>query len=154
MEFSIYIDIFNLRTNPASLLNLSDIFGGFMNQMGTLKKSTFGNVKGMLELLEASNLALEGEDMLQKANAFLMATLRDTNSKCDDIDSPISKHVSYALELSSQKRVQWFNVKWHIKAYEQTQTDEANMNTLLELAKLNFNMVQATLQKDLREASK
>ncbi|XP_050371254.1 (E,E)-alpha-farnesene synthase-like [Argentina anserina] len=128
-----------------------DIFGGLIDEMGTLKTSTSGNVKGMLELLEASNLALEGEDILEKAKAFLMATLRDTSSMKDDI----AKRVTYALELSSQRRVQWFNVKWHIKAYEQCQTDQVNMNsTLLELAKLNFNMVQATLQKDLRESSK
>ncbi|KAM5588557.1 hypothetical protein ABKV19_006823 [Rosa sericea] len=131
-----------------------DVFGVFMDEIGTLKKSTFGDVKGMLELLEASNLAFEGENILDEAKAFLMVTLRDTNTMCGDIDSCISKHVAYALKLSSQRRVQWFNVKWHIKAYEEDNTKQANMTTLLELAKLNFNMVQATLQKDLREASK
>ncbi|KRX11504.1 (E,E)-alpha-farnesene synthase, partial [Trichinella nelsoni] len=73
----------------------------------------------MIELLEASNLAFEGEDILEKAQAFLIATLRDTNTMWDEIDSSISKHVTCSLELSSQRRVQWFNVKWHIKAYEQ-----------------------------------
>ncbi|XP_062013371.1 (E,E)-alpha-farnesene synthase-like [Rosa rugosa] len=130
-----------------------DIFGSLMDEMGTLKKNTFGDVKGMLEMLEASNLALEGENILEEAKAFLMVTLRDTNTRCDDIDNCISKHVTYALELPSQRRVQWFNVKWHIKSYEKDHTDQANMTTLLELAKLNFNMVQATLQKDLREVS-
>ncbi|XP_004309672.1 PREDICTED: (E,E)-alpha-farnesene synthase-like isoform X2 [Fragaria vesca subsp. vesca] len=131
-----------------------DIFGRFMDEMGTLKKSTSGNVKGMIELLEASNLAFEGEDILEKAQAFLIATLRDTNTMWDEIDSSISKHVTCSLELSSQRRVQWFNVKWHIKAYEKNRTNQPYMTTLLELAKLNFNEVQATLQKDLREASK
>ncbi|XP_062011734.1 (E,E)-alpha-farnesene synthase-like isoform X1 [Rosa rugosa] len=131
-----------------------DVFGVFIDEIGTLKKSTFGDVKGMLELLEASNLVLEGENILDEAKAFLMVTLRDTNTMCDDIDRCISKHVAYALKLSSQRRVQWFNVKWHIKAYGEDNTKQANMTTLLELAKLNFNMVQATLQKELREASK
>ncbi|XP_062014786.1 (E,E)-alpha-farnesene synthase-like [Rosa rugosa] len=100
-----------------------DIFGSLMDEMGTLKKNTFGDVKGMLEMLEASNLALEGENILEQAKAFLMVTLRETNTRCDDIDNCISKHVTYALELPSQRRVQWFNVKWHIKSYEKDHTD-------------------------------
>ncbi|PRQ30858.1 putative alpha-farnesene synthase [Rosa chinensis] len=76
-----------------------------------IKEEHIWDVKGMLELLEASNLALEGENILDEAKAFLMVTLRDTNTMCDDIDRCISKHVAYALKLSSQRRVQWFNVK-------------------------------------------
>ncbi|PRQ30864.1 putative alpha-farnesene synthase [Rosa chinensis] len=93
------------------ILRQHDVFGVFIDEIGTSKKSTFGDVKGMLELLEASNLALEGENILDEAKAFLMVTLRDTNTMCDDIDRCISKHVAYALKLSSQRRVQWFNVK-------------------------------------------
>ncbi|CAB4275889.1 unnamed protein product [Prunus armeniaca] len=126
-----------------------DLFGGFMDEEGTLKKSHLSDVKGMLELFEASNLALEGEDILDEIKASSMVALRDSNI-CD-LENNLAKHVVHALELSSHRRVRWFNVKGHIDAYEK----DNHVNTILiELAKLNFNMVQAKLQKDLREASK
>lgn len=130
-----------------------DVFLGFMDEKGTLKKSTSGDVKGRLELLEASTLALEGENILEEAKAYLMVALRDASSVSNTDSGAISKRVVHNLELPSQRRVQWFNVKWHIKAYEKDNTNQTIMNTLLELAKRNFNMVQAILQKDLREAS-
>ncbi|PQP92169.1 (E E)-alpha-farnesene synthase isoform X2 [Prunus yedoensis var. nudiflora] len=125
-----------------------DLFGGFMDEEGTLKKIHLSDVKGMLELFEASNLALEGEDILDEIKASSMVALRDSNI-CN-LDNNLARHVVHALELSSHRRVRWFNVKGHIDAYEK----ENHVNTILiELAKLNFNMVQAKLQKDLREAS-
>ncbi|PQM36822.1 (E E)-alpha-farnesene synthase isoform X2 [Prunus yedoensis var. nudiflora] len=126
-----------------------DVFGGFLDEKGMLEKSHFSDVKGMLELLEASNLALDGENILDEAKASSTVALRDSNI-CNILDNNLARHVVHALELSSHRRVGWFNVKWHIHAYEK---DNHVKTILLELAKLNFNMVQATLQKDLKEAS-
>nr|ACC94157.1 alpha-farnesene synthase [Pyrus pyrifolia] len=128
-----------------------DIFGRFMDEKGTLENRHFAHLKGMLELFEASNLGFEGEDILDEAKASLTLALRDSGHICYP-DSNLSRDVIHSLELPSHRRVQWFDVKWQINAYEK---DICRVNaTLLELAKLNFNMVQAHLQKDLREASK
>ncbi|KAH0986207.1 hypothetical protein GBA52_013384 [Prunus armeniaca] len=127
-----------------------DVFGGFLDERGMLEKSHFSDIKGMLELLEASNLALDGENILDVAKASSTVALRDS-SICNILDNNLARHVVHALELSSHRRVGWFNVKWHIHAYEK---DNHVKTILLELAKLNFNMVQATLQKDIKEASK
>ncbi|XP_048446960.1 (E,E)-alpha-farnesene synthase-like isoform X3 [Pyrus x bretschneideri] len=128
-----------------------DIFGRFMDEKGTLENHHFAHLKGMLELFEASNLGFEGEDILDEAKASLTLALRDSGHICYP-DSNLSRDVIHSLELPSHRRVQWFDVKWQINAYEK---DICRVNaTLLELAKLNFNMVQAHLQKDLREASK
>ncbi|BFG28580.1 hypothetical protein CerSpe_148540 [Prunus speciosa] len=126
-----------------------DVFGGFMDEKGALKESNFWDVKGMLELLEASNLAFEGERILDEAKASSAVALR--GSKVWNLDNNLARQVVHALELSSHRRVGWFNVKGHIHAYEKD--NHANTISLLELAKLNFNMVQAALQKDLREVS-
>ncbi|XP_034213232.1 (E,E)-alpha-farnesene synthase-like [Prunus dulcis] len=125
------------------------VFGGFMDEKGALKESNFWDVKGMLELLEASNLAFEGERILHEAKASSTVALR--GSKVWNLDNNLARQVVHALELSSHRRVGWFNVKSHIQAYEKD--NHANTVLLLELAKLNFNMVQAALQKDLREVS-
>ncbi|KAF5472878.1 hypothetical protein F2P56_009546 [Juglans regia] len=127
-----------------------DMFSNFMDAKkgAFIRKCKHENIKGMLELLEASHLALEGENFLDVAREFSTTTLEET---LPNLDGFLAKLVIHALELPSQKRVQWFDVKWHISVKEK----HRDMNAiLLELAKLNFNIVQATLQKDLRELSR
>ncbi|XP_059439290.1 alpha-farnesene synthase-like [Corylus avellana] len=126
-----------------------DMFSGFMDEKtGAFRKSIHANFKGMLELLEASYLALEGENILDEAKQLSTAILKENTC---NLDGNLAKQVAHALELPSQRRVQWFDVKWHINVYEK----DRHMNPiLLEFAKLNFNIIQATLQKDLRELSR
>ncbi|ONI11785.1 hypothetical protein PRUPE_4G125200 [Prunus persica] len=126
-----------------------DVFGGFMDEKVALKESNLWDVKGMLELLEASNLAFEGERILDEAKASSTVALR--GFEVWNLDNNLARQVVHSLELSSHRRVGWFNVKWHIHTYEKD--NHANTILLLELVKLNFNMVQAALQKDLREVS-
>ncbi|KAK8524382.1 hypothetical protein V6N12_029248 [Hibiscus sabdariffa] len=123
------------------LLRLHGYEGAFS---GT--KST--EIKGLLELYEASYLAFQGENILDEAKTFSREALRKIYST---LDTDIAKEVGHALELSSHWRVQWFDVKWRITVYENSKNVDKR---LLELAKLNFNTVQATLQKDLTEISR
>ncbi|XP_048141438.1 alpha-farnesene synthase-like [Rhodamnia argentea] len=102
----------------------------------------------MIELLEASHLALEGENILVEAKAFSTRILRE---RVSGLDGRLLKRAVHALELPMHWRVQWFDIKWQIGLYEQQEDKQSN---LLELAKLNFNMVQATHQRDLREISR
>ncbi|KAK3433313.1 hypothetical protein EUGRSUZ_D00868 [Eucalyptus grandis] len=102
----------------------------------------------MIELLEASHLALEGENILHEAKAFSTGILRE---RVSSLDGRLFKRTVHALELPLHWRVQWFDIKWQISLYEQREDKESN---LLELAKLNFNTVQATHQRDLREISR
>ena len=115
---------------------------------GLFRENTNINIKEMLELLEASHLGLEGENILDVARDFSTATLKESISS---LDSDLAKQVVHVLELPSQRRVQWFDVKWHINSYEK---DNHMNSSLLELAKVHFNIVQAILQKDLRESSR
>ncbi|KAG6691486.1 hypothetical protein I3842_10G065700 [Carya illinoinensis] len=126
-----------------------DMFSGFMDEKtGTFRKSKHEDIKGMLELLEASHLALEGEDILEEAREFSTTALEEAIPNLDDHRA---KQVAHALELPSHRRVQWFDVKWHINVKERDGNTKA---ILLELSKLNFNVIQATLQKDLKELSR
>ncbi|KAL7213323.1 hypothetical protein ACSBR2_015939 [Camellia fascicularis] len=127
-----------------------DIFRGFTSKMGTFIKTTNCDTKAMLELLEASHLALEGENILIEAKAFSTGILKNiTNSK--NVENKVTKQLSHALELPLQWRVQWYDVKSHIHDLENN--DNTN-SVLLKLAKLNFNMVQATHQNDLKDTSR
>ncbi|KAH7545844.1 hypothetical protein FEM48_Zijuj01G0136800 [Ziziphus jujuba var. spinosa] len=127
-----------------------DLFSRFMGENGLLKKITL-NIKGMLELFEASNLALEGEHILEEAKSHTFETLKSISISDLDDDCEAAKLVAHSLEVSLQWRVHWFDVRWQINAYEK---DKNMNNVLLQLAKLNFNVVQAIHQKDLKESSR
>nr|XP_034892029.1 alpha-farnesene synthase-like [Populus alba] len=123
------------------------VFNGFFD--GTFDRSKCTDVRGLIELFEASHLAYEGEATLEDAKAFSARILSGIN--CSAIESDLAKHVVHVLELPSHWRVLWFDVKWHINTYE---NDKQTNRHLLALAKVNFNTVQATLQKDLRDVSR
>ncbi|CAL5408557.1 unnamed protein product [Camellia sinensis] len=150
-EEGLYANALFFRLLRQHGFNISqDIFRGFTSKMGTFIKTTNCDTKAMLELLEASHLALKGENILIEAKAFSTGILKNiTNSK--NVDNKVTKQLSHALELPLQWRVQWYDVKSHI--HELENNDNTN-SVLLKLAKLNFNMVQATHQNDLKEISR
>ncbi|KAM7530750.1 hypothetical protein LguiB_034160 [Lonicera macranthoides] len=125
------------------------MFLGFMNDKGELKKSMYLNVNGMIELFEASHLALEGENILDDAKSFTTSSLQSLRLSVND--DKLIKRMDQALEVPLHWRVEWYNVKRHINLREK---EDKTHPILLELAKLNFNMVQATHQRDLREISR
>ncbi|QCD88946.1 isoprene synthase [Vigna unguiculata] len=138
---------------------LPDTLGKFLDKNGKVKRrmsADGGDVKDVVELLEASHLGLEGEKILDKAKTWAINSLKDSFSlssinKDQLSDTVDDERMVHSLELPSHWRVQWFEVKWHVKQYSK----EKNMNpVLLELSKLNFNMIQATLQLELKELSR
>ncbi|XP_030528784.2 alpha-farnesene synthase-like [Rhodamnia argentea] len=125
-----------------------DELRSFKEGRNTLNRSNCEDVEAMIELLEASHLALEGENILDEAKAFSTGILREIAS---GLDGRLSERAIHAMKLPMHWRVQWFDIKWQIDLYEQHEDKQSN---LLELAKLNFNTVQATYRKDLVEISR
>lgn len=123
------------------------MLGRFMEDMGAYSERPCANVKGMIELFEASHLALEGENVLKEAKDFSWGYLKGIIS---NIDNKLAKQVAHCLERPLHRRVQWFDIRWYIDLYMEEGVDR----TLLKLAKLNFNMVQAVHQKELKLISR
>ncbi|KAG5555550.1 hypothetical protein RHGRI_006257 [Rhododendron griersonianum] len=97
----------------------------------------------------ASYLCVEGESTLDEARDFATKHLRQS-LKRKDIHHDLAMLVSHALELPLHWRVTRLEARWFIDVYER----RPNMNpTLLQLAKLDYNMVQATHQADLKHMS-
>ncbi|KAF8408702.1 hypothetical protein HHK36_004766 [Tetracentron sinense] len=102
----------------------------------------------MLSLYEASYLSLQGEVILDEARDFTSSHLNDIKEK---IDLNLAKQVNHALELPLHWRMLRLEARWFVDIYERRE----DMNPiLLELAKLDYNMVQETHQKDLRDMSR
>ncbi|GMN49744.1 hypothetical protein TIFTF001_018908 [Ficus carica] len=132
------------------------MFFGLVDEKGGVieKSSHHEDVRVMLELLEALHLALECENVLHEAKAFATGSLKNSISGINNHENntDLYKLVVYALEIPTHWRVSWFDVKWQMDSYERGIHHVRTI--LLDLAKLNFNIVQATLQKDLRELSR
>ncbi|KAF8408703.1 hypothetical protein HHK36_004767 [Tetracentron sinense] len=125
-----------------------EVFSSFKDKMGNFKAYLCKDIKGMLSFYEASYLSLQGEVILDEARDFTSSHLNDIKEK---IDLNLAKQVSHALELPLHWRMLRLEVRWFVEIYERRE----DMNPiLLELAKLDYNMVQETHQKDLRDMSR
>ncbi|CAI9759955.1 unnamed protein product [Fraxinus pennsylvanica] len=125
----------------------ADIFENFKDHNGNFKGSLAQDIPGMLTLYEASHVAYNGENILDEAREFTTMNLKEMLGK---IDMKMGARVIHALEIPFQCRMQRLEARWNIEAY--TKKDEANQ-LLLKLAKLDFNMVQSMLQRDLQQVS-
>ncbi|XP_027102632.2 alpha-farnesene synthase-like isoform X1 [Coffea arabica] len=126
-----------------------DMFLDFVDGADKFIPSPKVSIKGLLELLQASNLGGEGEDLLTEAGLFSIENLSGFGASSDNM---LAKQVYEAISLPMQWRVEWYNVKKHVQAHEKNH--ESTKSKLIELAKLNFNLVQSSHQEDLKEVSR
>ncbi|KAF5792776.1 putative R-linalool synthase [Helianthus annuus] len=117
-----------------------DIFQNF--------KDEIGDMMGVLNLYEASYISFEGESILDDARDFATKYLKENQDKMDE---SISALVSHALDTPLHWTMPRVEAKWFMELYEK----RSGMNpTLIELAKLDFNMVQAIYMEDLKHSSR
>ncbi|KAL7153632.1 hypothetical protein ABFS83_04G182200 [Erythranthe nasuta] len=131
-----------------------DVFDGFKNERGDFKASLGddNNTKGLLQMYEASFLMTRGEHTLELAREFSTNLLqKKLDDRIDDDDDDVLLMVRRALELPFHWSVPRPNARWFI---EQVYVKRSDMNPiLLELAKLDFNIVQAKHQQELKHVS-
>lgn len=101
-------------------------------------------------MYEAAFLLKEGENAIfDDVRNFTTSYLKEYVK--ENKDQYLSTLVSHELELPRYWRMIRLEARWFIDVYE-TRPD---MNSIvLELAKLDFNMVQATHQEDMKSASR
>ncbi|XP_076938099.1 R-linalool synthase QH5, chloroplastic-like [Bidens hawaiensis] len=125
-----------------------DIFGNFKDKIKNLDPWRYEDMVGILNLYEASFHSFEDEHVLDEARDL---TTKYLNEKLDEINRSIALLVSHALESPLHWRVPRVEARWFIEAYEK----RSDMNpTLIELAKLDFDMVQVVHIEDLKHASR
>ncbi|GLU22691.1 hypothetical protein SLE2022_387480 [Rubroshorea leprosula] len=126
------------------------IFNSFIDESGNLKACLCKDCKGMLYLYEASFLSMEGEGILDAARTFTRTHLNEYVMLKESKDPYLSTLVEHSLEFPLHWRMPRMEARWFIEFYQQS----PDMNpVLLDFAKLDFNMVQATYQEDLKHAS-
>ncbi|GKU94199.1 hypothetical protein SLEP1_g7725 [Rubroshorea leprosula] len=128
-----------------------EIFNGFIDESGNFKACLGEDYRGMLYLYEASFHSVEGESILDAAKAFATKHLKEYIKVNRGKDMYLSTLVSHALELPLHWRMLRMEARWFIEVYQQSPLVNS---ILLDLAKLDFNLVQATHQEDLKHASR
>ncbi|KAK3000018.1 hypothetical protein RJ639_024435 [Escallonia herrerae] len=127
-----------------------EVFRRFTDETGTFKAGLCEETRGILYLYEATYLSIAGESILDEARDFTTKHLKESlNDK--NIDQNLAMLVRHSLELPLHWRMLRLEACWFIHAYGRSKDMNSN---LLDLAKLDFNMVQAVHQDDLKHMSR
>ncbi|KAI3840317.1 hypothetical protein MKW92_008793 [Papaver armeniacum] len=108
--------------------------------------------EGLLSLYEGSFYAYEGELILVEAQEVTSKHLKNClKVRNDSMSIFLEDEISNSLEMPLLWRLPRMEVRRYINLYEMKQDMHP---CLLEFAKLDFNMVQATYHEDLKYASR
>jgi hypothetical protein len=111
-------------------------------------------VRSMLSLFRASNISFSGEKVLDEAKTLTREYLNQvlTGEAVTDVDQSLLSEVKYALEFPWHCSVPRWEARSFIEIYKQNNPWlKSNINQkILELAKLDFNIVQCTHQKEMQ----
>ena len=117
-----------------------------MDEEGNFKESLISDLPGLLALYEAAHLMVHGEDILDEALAFTTAHLRSMLS--DDSDNPLKEQIIRTLKRPIRKGIPRVEARHYISIYQE---DDSHDESLLKLAKLDYNMLQSLHKKQLSE---
>ncbi|MFQ6671102.1 hypothetical protein Gotur_035747 [Gossypium turneri] len=120
-----------------------DVFNKFKDKQGNFKSSVTSDVRGLLELYQASYLRVHGEDILDEAISF---TSNHLSLAVASLDHPLSEEVSHALKQSIRRGLPRVEARHYLSVYQDI---ESHNKALLAFAKIDFNMLQFLHRKEL-----
>lgn len=117
-----------------------------MDLTGNFSSTLKDDVKGLLNLYEASFYGFEDETVMDKARAFSAAHLK--SDKLETMSSVLAQKTEHALEMPIRWRPNRVEAIWFMEVYE----EEPDMRPgLLKLAKLDYNSVQLIHRRELSQ---
>lgn len=118
---------------------LADLFDKFRNRDGRFNESLNGEISGLLNLYEASFFGIQGEDVLEEAKCFRTRYLKELLGKLET--NIVAGQIQQSLQTPVYWRMPSLEAQNFIKLYP---THNQNSLVLLELAKLDYNLVQTS----------
>ncbi|GLU23522.1 hypothetical protein SLE2022_395200 [Rubroshorea leprosula] len=125
----------------------SEVFKKFQDENGKFKAELADNVLGMLNLYEAGHLGLPGEDILDEAIAFTTSKLESISTQ---VSPQLAEQITRALNRPIRKNFPRLEARHCISLYSRDDHFKSSNGALLRFAKIDFNMLQAFHQKELR----
>ncbi|KAH0458375.1 hypothetical protein IEQ34_013690 [Dendrobium chrysotoxum] len=122
----------------------SDVFNRFLDDKGDFMACLWNNVKALLSLYEYAYLGFPDEEILKKAKIFSRVHLKSLICKMEPSSALM---VTSGLELPLVRTPDRLKARNYIEIY-----DKYNLcnQKLLDFAKYDFNILQATHQEELR----
>ncbi|CAL4931148.1 unnamed protein product [Urochloa decumbens] len=115
----------------------ADVFDKFKDGNGSFSAGLCGKPRDLLSLYNAAHMAIPREDALDDAIAFARQHLEAVKG---ELRSPMAEQVSRALDIPLPRYMPRLEAMHYIAEYAQ---EEAHDPLLLELAKLDFNLVRS-----------
>nr|L0HAM7.1 RecName: Full=Sabinene hydrate synthase, chloroplastic; AltName: Full=Terpene synthase 6; Short=TvTPS6; Flags: Precursor [Thymus vulgaris]AGA96119.1 terpene synthase 6 [Thymus vulgaris] len=130
-----------------------EIFDCFKNEKGSdFDETLIGeDTKATLQLYEASFHLREGENTLELARQISTKYLQKKVDEGSINDENLSSWIRHSLDLPLHWRIQRLEARWFLDAYA---AREDKNPLIFELTKLDFNIIQATQQEELKEVSR
>ncbi|TVU25319.1 hypothetical protein EJB05_27811, partial [Eragrostis curvula] len=125
----------------------TDVFNKFKDDMGSFSATLSTDPTGLLNLYNAAHMATPGEHALDEAISFSRHHLESMKV---NLCSPMRDQVSRALDIPLPRLPKLLETRHYITEYEK---EEAHNDLLLELARLDFNLVRSLHLKELRTLS-
>lgn len=126
----------------------ADEFEKFKNEDGSFISGITNDPKGLLSLYNAAQLLTHDEEILEDAILFSRQHLELIRSS---LKSPLAEQVGRALEIPLPRTLKREETISFIPEY--SIQDQTYSPVILELAKLDFNLLQHLHQKELKEIS-
>jgi hypothetical protein len=127
---------------------LADVFKKFKNEDGVFKVDITNDPRELLSLYNAAHLLTHGEIELEESIIFARKHLESMKS---DLDSPLAEQVKRALHLPLPRTLKRVEVLHYISEYKE---EPMHNSSILELAKLDFNLLQRLHLKELKDLSR
>ncbi|KAM7486349.1 hypothetical protein LguiA_002358 [Lonicera macranthoides] len=127
-----------------------DVFNKFKDNEGKFKESLINDTQGLLSLYESVHLRVHEEAILDEALEFTTAHLEQMQNSLSN-NALLASQVAYALNMPIRKGLTRLEGRHYIPIYQQ---DSSHHETLLKLAKLDFNMLQKVHQRELGDITR
>lgn len=129
--------------NPKFIFYIQDVFEKFKDENGKFKEHLVADANGMLSLYEAAQWSTHGEYIIDDALAFSLSHLEEISSR----SSPhLATRIKNALKHPYHKGISRIETRQYISYYEE---EESCDPTLLEFAKIDFNLLQILHREEL-----
>ncbi|XP_042399446.1 alpha-humulene synthase [Zingiber officinale] len=125
----------------------ADVFNKFKDEKGRFLSTLNGDAKGLLSLYNAAYLGTHEETILDEAISFTKCQLE---SLLGELEQPLATEVSFFLETPLCRRTKRLMVRKYIPIYQE---NVMRNDTILELAKLDFNLLQSLHQEEVKKIS-
>nr|QGX02119.1 sesquiterpene synthase 2 [Tripterygium wilfordii] len=125
----------------------ADVFEGLKDEEGKFDQNLSGDIKGLMALYEASQLSMEGENILDEARDYSSRLL---NAYVTQLDHDQARIVEHTLTHPHHKSLARFMAKNFLRDFHGT---NGWIDDLKKLAKVDFDMAQSTYQKEVVQIS-